>query len=224
MADVIDSYCGLKCFDCEYRASHNCGGCIASSGNPFHGKCEIVECAKSKKKRFCGECEKFPCDIITRYSNDPEHGDDGARIDRCKEIKATLVKEARVGINPISVCGHHCDYCFLGQWCGGCRSSYNCCSFATLYDDGICPNVRCAREKSFDGCYLCDELPQCQKGYYGNNNEYIAKATALFINKYGEDCYTATLKRAIESGENYPKTFDSSGSVENALDILEKYL
>ena len=225
MEEVIDSYCGLKCQDCAYRTSHNCKGCITSNGNPFHGECEIAECAKGKNKRFCGECGSFPCEIITRYSNDKDHGDNGERIERCKAIKSNLVREARIDINPISYCGHHCDFCFLGQWCGGCRSNYNCCSYATLYSDYICPNVKCCtQENNLNGCYECADLLDCKKGYYEKDNEYIAKATALFIKKYGEDCYTKALTQAIEAGEDYPKTFDESGSVENALHILEKYL
>lgn len=226
MTEIIDTYCGLSCVRCDCREKCNCGGCIATEGHPFHGECEIAECAKNKSIRFCGECEKFPCEIIIRYSNDDEHGDvpKGARIERCKALKSTLVKEARIGINPISYCGHHCDFCFLGQWCGGCRSDYNCCSFATLYKDKQCPNVKCAKERNLFACYQCNDLTDCKKGYYGQQNEYIAKATALFIKKYGEVCYTASLQKAIEAGLDYPKSFDASGSVENAFKMLEEYI
>lgn len=84
----IDTYCGLSCEGCDYKISHNCKGCIATQGNPFHGSCELAQCAKKKNKRFCGECEDFPCEIIMRYSYDKEQGDNGARIERCKEIKS----------------------------------------------------------------------------------------------------------------------------------------
>lgn len=224
MEDSFDSYCGLECAVCDFKNTHNCGGCVATKGHPFHGSCEIAECAKHKNKRFCGECENFPCEIIVRYSNDEEHGDNGARIERCKAIKSALVSEARKNINPVGYCGHHCDYCFLGQWCGGCRSEYNCCSFATLFNGGDCPNVSCANERGLTGCYLCDDLLSCKKGYYEKEDEYIAKATALFIKKHGEACYTKTLKNAIDSGVDYPKSFDNTGSVENAYKMLEDYL
>lgn len=221
--DMFDSFCGLKCSACEFKEKNNCGGCIASEGKPFHGKCEVAECAKSKYKRFCGECEHFPCDILKRYSFDKEHGDNGARMEHCKELKAEMVKQARKGINPIGICGHHCDYCFLGQWCGGCRSEYNCCSYATLFEKNICPNVKCAREKKLNACYECGNLDDCMTGYFGKNDEYVAKATALFIKKYGEECYSKTLEQAIIAGEDYPKAFDSTGSVTDALLLLEKY-
>jgi len=113
---------------------------------------------------------------------------------------------------------------FLGQWCGGCRSGYNCCSFAALFKNNICPNVKCAKENNLNGCYECSKIDGCKTGYYGQNNEYTAKAAALFIGKYGEECYSKTLKKAIDSGKNYPKTFDETGSAEGAVKLLEKYL
>jgi len=222
--DLFDTFCGLKCSVCEFKEKFNCGGCIASGGKSFHGKCEVADCAISKHKRFCGECENFPCEILKKYSFDTEHGDNGARIEHCKTLKAEMVKKARVGINPIGFCGHHCDYCFLGQWCGGCRSGYNCCSFGTLFENNTCPNVKCAKEKKLLGCYECENIDDCEIGYYGKKDEYVAKATALFIKKYGEECYSKTLKQAINAGENYPKAFDAVGSIIGALKLLEKYI
>lgn len=223
MPTFFDTYCGLSCRDCTYKDAFHCGGCIATAGRPFHGACEVAECAKRKKKRFCGECADFPCEILTRYAHDPEHGDHGARLERCQEIKTALVREARAGVNPVSYCGHHCDFCFLGQWCGGCRSDYNCCSFATLFEDGVCPNVACVKAKNLAGCFACDDLRACQIGYYGQPNEYIAKATALFVQKHGEAAYTEALQAALAAGQQYPKSFDETGSVESALALLERY-
>lgn len=221
---TIDTYCGLNCEGCEFQQGHHCGGCIATEGKPFHGSCEVAECAIRRGKRFCGECEEFPCDILKRYSFDAEHGDNGERIENCKKIKAELVARARNGINPVGGCGHHCDYCFMAQWCGGCRSDYNCCSFAVLFEDKKCPNVKCAEEKNLEGCFACPDLLSCKQGYYGVEKEYIAKAAALFIQKYGQECYTETLKKAIGNGEEYAQSFDEQGSVEGALKLLEKYL
>ena len=136
------------------------------------------------------------------------------------------LEEVKRNTDPVSFCGHHCTYCFLAADCGGCRTDMNYCSYAGAFEDKKCPNVECCREKGIDGCYECDDLFLCKKGYYENENknEYVAKATALFIKKYGKECYTAALKKAIDCGENYPKSFDEAGSVENALVLLEKYL
>ncbi|MDR0908395.1 MAG: DUF3795 domain-containing protein [Spirochaetaceae bacterium] len=217
--EKIESYCGIECKKCEYQ-SGGCAGCIALKGILPWGKCDIAECAKEKGKRFCGECADFPCEIINRYSFDAEHGDNGARIEHCKALKAELVEEARQGINPIAYCGLSCNHCFLGQWCGGCKSEYNACGNATLFEDCVCPNVRCAKEQQIEGCYQCSELAACTKGFFENDNE--AKASALFIQKYGEKCFMQAVTKLFDSGEG-AKAFNGSCRKEAALQLLEKY-
>lgn len=54
------------------------------------------------------------------------------RLENGARYKAEIVRAARVGIDPAAYCGFSCDHCFLGQWCGGCRSDFNCCSYGTL--------------------------------------------------------------------------------------------
>lgn len=85
--EKIDSRCGLNCTDCSWRESHGCKGCIETNGNPFHGKCPVADCCQTKGFTHCGECPGIPCELLTRYSCDPEHGDTpvGARIERCKK-------------------------------------------------------------------------------------------------------------------------------------------
>ena len=221
--DIIDSRCGLYCAECQLREPYRCGGCIATDGSPFHGRCSVADCVRSRAISFCGECADFPCDRLRSYSYDKEHGDNGARIERCRQLKAALVSEARSGTDPISRCGHHCDHCFLGQWCGGCRSSYNCCSFATICDGSVCPNVQCSEQKGLDGCYECDCLNECTKGYFGCENEHAAKATAIFISRHGKDAYSATLEKFIADGRAYTKSLDECGSPNAAAALLEKY-
>ena len=100
MADVMfDAYCGLKCSECEYREKNNCGGCIATGGKPFYGQCELAKCAISRNVRFCGECDDFPCELLQKYSYDKDHGDNGARIEHCKVLKAEIEKQ-RKNVNP----------------------------------------------------------------------------------------------------------------------------
>ena len=83
---MIDTRCGLRCEGCEYIESSHCGGCIATNGNPFHGACSVAECCQSKGYLHCGECPEIPCELLSQYSCDPEHGDNppGARIEQCK--------------------------------------------------------------------------------------------------------------------------------------------
>lgn len=84
---MIETRCGLSCESCEYKVSHSCGGCIATDGKPFHGECPVAICCQGKDLLHCGECAEIPCDLLTGYSNDPEHGDNpaGARIEQCKK-------------------------------------------------------------------------------------------------------------------------------------------
>ena len=87
----------------------------------------------------------------------------------------------------------------------------------------ICPNVKCAKERNLAGCYECANLYDCKKGYYGKENEYLAKAAAIFIGKYGIEDYTKALKNSTSAGYG-AKEFDSTGSVDNAVALLERCL
>lgn len=212
----IDSFCGLSCQDCEFREKNGCGGCAATGGNPFHGgPCEIAQCALSRGKPFCGQCEDFACERLERFSRDPQHGDDppGARIENCARVKAELVRLAREGTDPQGVCGHHCDHCPYSRWCGGCRSQYPSCSFATLYEDGRCPNVSCAGERGLDGCYACPELSSCEKGYFSAGDGYTAKAASLYLMKHGREAYVKMLERAGERPDSPEKMLEYWESV-----------
>lgn len=102
--------------------------------------------------------------------------------------KAEIVKAAKKDLDMTAICGFSCNHCFLGQWCGGCRSFFNCCSYGTLHEMCVCPNVSCCKERGFDGCYECPEIEKCRRGFYANGNDgNAAKAQALFIRKYGKE-------------------------------------
>lgn len=109
-------------------------------------------------------------------------------IEAMRRIKNRLCKTARKGVDLVAYCGLSCNHCFLGEWCGSCRTVYNTCSFATVSPDGICPNVRCCKDRGFDGCYECGSLESCEKGFYipSNDGANAAKAQALYIRKYGK--------------------------------------
>ena len=108
-------------------------------------------------------------------------------IEAMCRIKNELCRKAGKGADPIAYCGLSCNYCFLKEWCGGCRTPYNTCSYATCCSDRICPNAACCREKGLDGCYDCDDLTDCLRGFYANGNDANAvKAMAIFIRKHGK--------------------------------------
>ncbi len=91
---VVDSRCGLHCIGCEFKEPYHCGGCIETNGHPFHGECPVAVCCQEKELLHCGECEQMPCELLTQYSCDPEHGDTpaGARIEQCKRWKESGTK------------------------------------------------------------------------------------------------------------------------------------
>lgn len=192
---------------------------LAYRVNPEHGEIDFPIVFAAPDDNVIGALTTYRT-LDELYDNLPQFP---AKMDWCRSIDAESARQARLDVNPVGYCGHHCGHCFLGEWCGGCRSGYNRCSYATISEDGICPNVRCAGGRNLGGCYECEELAACKKGYYEREDEYVAKASAIFVGKYGEECYDRTLKLAFENGVNYPETFDSSGSVESALAILEGF-
>jgi len=137
--------------------------------------------------------------------------------------KSDMLQAARLSLkNPVGFCGHHCNFC-KHKFCGGCRSDYIGTSYKVACN-GTCPNIECAKGKKLKGCYSCDELMGCKKGYYSKTKECTAKATAIFIKKHGIKCYSKTLKKAVDNGIKYTKKFDATGSVEKALKLLEEYI
>lgn len=73
--------CGLDCGNCDWREKCNCPGCEAANGHPFHGDCAVALCSIAKGFSHCGQCPDLPCDLLTRFATDPEHGDSqGSRI------------------------------------------------------------------------------------------------------------------------------------------------
>ena len=112
-------------------------------------------------------------------------------IEAMQRIKNRLCKLARKGVDPIAYCGFSCNHCFLSEWCGSCRTAYNTCSFATVSPDGKCPNAVCCQKKGIDGCYACDQLENCEKGFYtpSNDGANAARAQAMYIRKHGKKSF-----------------------------------
>ncbi len=148
------------------------------------------------------------------------------RYENGNKWKAGIVKNARENVDMTAYCGFSCNHCFLGEWCGGCRSVFNCCSYGTLFEKGKCPNIDCCQEKGIDGCYDCGELNVCTKGFYQPDNDGAGacKAQALFIRKYGKEKFFHVHDKLHEMYD-FKKTQEVLGTdVEAGLKILEKYL
>ena len=112
-------------------------------------------------------------------------------IEAMRRIKNELCRKARKGTDPVAYCGLSCNHCFLMAWCGGCRTAYNACSFAKVCPDGRCPNAVCCGQKGIDGCWDCDLLETCEKGFYvpTNDGAGAARAQALYIRKHGKKAF-----------------------------------
>lgn len=144
-------------------------------------------------------------------------------IEAMQRIKNQLCKLARKGVDPVAYCGFSCNHCFLGQWCGSCRTEYNSCSFATCFENKTCPNAGCCQEKNIDGCYECDELETCTKGFCTPENDgaNAAKAQAMYIKKHGKKSFLKVLDRLHEKYE-FAKTQEILGKdMYEGLNLLE---
>lgn len=98
---MIESRCGLSCGQCSYRETMSCPGCV-NVVNPFWGECRVKNCCEEKKADHCGACPELPCDALKEFSYDPEHGDHGARIERCgKWAKETADRQLIVRAEEI---------------------------------------------------------------------------------------------------------------------------
>ena len=145
-------------------------------------------------------------------------------IEAMRRIENKLCKMARKGVDPVAYCGLSCNHCFLGAWCGGCRTIYNTCSFATVSPDGICPNVKCCKEKGYDGCYACDKLESCETGFYipTNDGANAAKAQSLYIRKHGKKEFLKVQDRLHQKYE-FSKTQEILGQdYKEGFRILEE--
>ena len=145
-------------------------------------------------------------------------------IEAMRRIKNRLCKTARKGADPVAICGLSCNHCFLGEWCGGCRTKFNVCSFATCSEGRICPNVKCCNEKNIDGCYECSELETCEKGFFvpSNDGASAARAQSLYIRKYGKKEFLKVQTRLHEKYE-FEKVQEIIGQdYKEALRILEE--
>ena len=145
-------------------------------------------------------------------------------IEAMRRIKNRLCKTARKGVDPVAYCGLSCNHCFLAEWCGSCRTIYNTCSFATVSPDGICPNVKCCKGKGIDGCYECDSLESCEKGFYipSNDGANAAKAQSLYIRKHGKKEFLKVHDR-LHQKYDFSKTQEILGQdCREGLRILEE--
>lgn len=172
-------------------------------------------------KDIGGEDSRVYRKVLTAEGEEKEK-----RLEKGAAWKAEIVQTAKKDTDMTAYCGFSCNHCFLGEWCGGCRSVFNCCSYGTLWEKGKCPNIACCEERGIDGCYACPELENCTKGFYQPDNDGAGacKAQAMFIRKYGKGRFFCVQDR-LHQVYDFKKTQEILGSdAQEGLKILEQYL
>ncbi|MDP2920124.1 MAG: DUF3795 domain-containing protein [Dehalococcoidia bacterium] len=138
--EPLVAVCGLYCNACTlYRYRHDadrkdaqeflqkvatrwnvpieqaaCEGCLSEGSlNPNRLKCEIRKCAMSKPGvTRCADCAEFPCEIITKFSNDgvPHHAVVLKNIQRQRKIGIFEWNEEEFERVRCQVCGVSLDW------------------------------------------------------------------------------------------------------------------
>ncbi len=81
----IESRCGIVCSECTFHKDSTCEGCLNITKLFWGDQCPVKSCAEEHKHDCCGRCVHFPCDILNAFSYDKEQGDNGLRIENCKQ-------------------------------------------------------------------------------------------------------------------------------------------
>jgi len=82
---MIESRCGILCSECSYMESMNCKGCVLIE-RPFWGEsCPVKDCVEGKGMEHCGQCESFPCKTLHDFAYAENEGDNGKRIQQCRQ-------------------------------------------------------------------------------------------------------------------------------------------
>lgn len=84
---MIESRCGLRCNECDFRTTMGCNGCVNIEKPFWADSCPVKSCCEEKGYQHCGECESFVCPLLHTFAYDMEQSDNGARIEQCRKWK-----------------------------------------------------------------------------------------------------------------------------------------
>ena len=80
---MFESRCGVCCNSCERRHTVNCHGCTGMKA-PFWGEeCGVKSCCEQRGLNHCGECEAFPCDMLS-HMGEEQGFDPRIKIEQCR--------------------------------------------------------------------------------------------------------------------------------------------
>ncbi len=177
---MITTRCGLDCTGCSFIEECGCTGCIKSKGNPFHGSCEVAECCQKQGHVHCGDCREFPCELLQSYSYDKEHGDEGARIEKCRSWSSKKGESRYPWLYEYlqEYSGSEKDFKVEWQWIrymvGGKMYA------AVCKDDTGNDFILNLKAEPSDGAFLRSQYPDITPGYYCNKVHWNS------VNLYGE--------------------------------------
>jgi hypothetical protein len=81
---MFESRCGVCCNSCERKKKVNCNGCLNMLVPFWGGSCGVKTCCEERGYNHCGECNIFPCDMLSNMGRDQGH-DPLPKIEQCKK-------------------------------------------------------------------------------------------------------------------------------------------
>ena len=81
---MFESRCGVCCNSCTRKEQVNCKGCINMAAPFWGGVCEVKKCCEAKQLNHCGECEIFPCDMLSNMGKEQGY-DPLVKIEQCRK-------------------------------------------------------------------------------------------------------------------------------------------
>lgn len=80
---MYQSRCGVCCDSCERKESVKCTGCIHMAAPFWGGVCKVKSCCEEQALNHCGECPKFPCDMLANMGAD-QGFDPAPKLEQCR--------------------------------------------------------------------------------------------------------------------------------------------
>lgn len=88
---MFESRCGVCCNSCEKREQVTCKGCLHMDKPFWGGECQVKTCSENKSLNHCGECDEFPCKMLSTMGVDQGY-DPARKIEQCRNWAADGVQ------------------------------------------------------------------------------------------------------------------------------------
>lgn len=81
---MYESRCGIACNSCEGKEQVHCSGCLNMKLPFWGGECGVKSCCEGRSLNHCGECEEFPCEMLSNMGVE-EGFDPAPKIENCRK-------------------------------------------------------------------------------------------------------------------------------------------